>query len=256
MDFTTYMIHVIKRTIPKQVLDMAFVRKTNSFFTSSLDQKIEQKVLKEFFFVDLHLLHGVEVTVPASEMNVVRLTNDAIILKLPTEISEGRSISTALSGTTNDLYPEYATSTEDLYAKRAVNNVSAFVFDSVAKLDVIGPDEILVYGDTSSWEEMTFKFILNYSSDFNEVKPFNYPKLSKAVVLAAKAVVYNELIVSKGEAYLFNGSEMPIIDSIIEKYEDAYDDYIEMQPTVKKILFMNDAVSMDRYLKLMIHNNS
>ena len=256
MNFITYATSVIKRTIPMQVLDLAFTKKANAFYTSSLDHEIQQKVLKEFFFIDLSLLHGVEIEVNSSDMIITPTSGDAYIMKLPKGISGGRSITTALSGTTNDMYPNYTTTTEQLYAQRAIDNVSAFKFDTTVKLDVIGPDEILVYGDTSSIDMMTFKFILNYSEDFNEIKPFNYPKLSKSIILAAKSVIYTSLIVFKGESYLYNGAEMPIIDSIIDKYEDAYEQYIEEQPTVKKILFMNDAKTMDRYVKTLVSNNS
>jgi len=256
MDFVNYVISYVSRIIPREVLDLATSSDRLTRMPKSLESKVENELLRPSFFLDLNLITGMEIVVPIGQLEYNNDNDGITLLKLPDSVLQGRRLINALSlADYSQTKGVSASGPEEAYASNVTLNNSWTVSRVSSKLEVISPNEILVYDNMNSIYDLAIRVTVELSNNFNEISSKSYPALADIAVLATQTMIYTRLRVKLAQGHLYHGHELGVINDIVNEYSDAHSDYSEKLPMMKKTVFMNDVVSMQRYIQSMIPNN-
>lgn len=253
MDFVSYCTNFIRRSIPIEVLDIALTNRYIVDRNYSLDKKIEDRILRNSFYLDLNLMGGVEITVPIETIPYMAYGDDVVLFKIPNEVLQGRRIINVLSISTQSL-PNMTSNDFNSRLYQIENDHTNIMYaSSTTKLEKVSDSEILVYENIANINNSYLRLVIEYSDRFNEINPRSYLSIAKTAVLATKAFIHNEMVVKMNQSQLYSGHEIGVMSSIVDDYADSMNDYLEViSTTTKKILFMNDRVSMHRFIKNMM----
>jgi hypothetical protein len=236
-----YAVNVIKYSIPKPVLDLVCGSVNyGRGVVSELETNIEKRILTRVL-VDCNLEGHNIIYVKLSECSVLNESNGTIVVKVPSRLRGGRDLISAL-GVVNEETGE--------------RGPGAGSTRSEAQCRLVNKDTVEIYSAESlSGNDLLLKLNVSYDSRMSDLNPKSYPDFAKACVYAAKAYVYNELIISLDKGQLYYGHNIESIGRIVDKYEDAEQEYLEfMQGVFSKILFMNDDAEMHRWTVGMFPN--
>jgi len=258
MDYINYLINVIERSIPREVLDIALsIDSKFSLKNTTLESKIEHQVLRKTVLLDMNLISGLEMVLPINDMMYINDTDGATLLKISDRALQGRSIISALSlANANETKDIGASDASEGFSQVMQNNNDWSSANIVVKMEVISPNEILVYENIQNIMGSSLRVNVEYSNRFNEINPKSYPKLAEISILAVEAHIYKNMIIKINQGQLYHGHSIDSISNIIEQYSESLKEYYENLPLIRKILFINDAISMDRFIKNMIPNNN
>jgi len=256
MDFTNYLIGYILRVIPREVIDLAVTdRRYRAGSHVSLETRLETSLLKPSFLLDMSLITGVEMVIPIGKLPFINEQDGVSVLKIPDRILQGRKLINALS-LANNVEQKGMFANDALGANQELmsRNADWTYADSTTKLEVISHNEVLVYDNMSNLSEMALRVTVQLSDNFGEINTKSYPQLANLALKAVKMMIHTSLIVKIGQSQLYHGHELSIIESTVSEYSDAYTEYFENLYMMKKTVFMNDSVSMTRYIQNMIPN--
>ena len=256
MDFVNYVVSYVSRIIPREVLDLATSDDRITRMPKSLESKVENELLRPSLFLDMNMITGVEMVIPIDQLSYNQDNDSVTLLKIPDSILQGRRLINALS------LADYsqrrgigASGTLDAFAKTAELNNSWTLSNVTSKLEVISPNEVLVYNNMKSIFSLGLRVTVELSNNFHEINTKSYPALANIGLYAAQMMIYTKLRVKMAQSQLYHGHELNVMNDIVSEYSDSYRTYYEELPLLKKTMFMNDSVSMQRYLQSMIPNN-
>lgn len=253
MDAIQYMVSSAKRTIPDEILSLAF-RPPRSYITNiSIDMMIEKNVIVPWVMTDLNILGGTEIVIPLDSVEVHTDDPNGVYIEIPEAVTSGRAIISVLSIVSNTTYQTYDTGTATGKLDANLGGHLSGVHNTM--IERISERGVFIYGDYASISGMMLRLIVEYSSRLAEINPRSYKHLEKIATHAVKAYIYKTLIVKMNKAELYNGHELSIIKDIVDRYEDEYEKYTEhIDGKIRKVLFINDTIRMRRFVSAMIPN--
>ena len=260
MDAISKALIDIKFAIPREVLDLAFIKR-HQYYTAefiSVDKLIMNNVIEAKILPDLNVVRGQEISIDLSECEMMTVSPDAFrietVIKVPPRILNGRNIISPLQisleyGPTNSGGNSYITQ----IAEAAVNSKSAPTGFTTTDLELIGNNTILVHENVPLVIGYLSVMIEN-DKNMNNLNPSYYNTFGDLCILATKAYIYNTLVVDLNKGLIIGGRELSVIKDIIDGYSSAYEDYRTMLKEIMgKILFMNDDKSYSKFIQMSVN---
>lgn len=267
-----YILNEIRQSIPYEILYAGFTidDTPETININSLDDKILRKLLKKRVFLDLNVIGGIEMLIPINNLNPSFTEYGYTVYNIPNELTGNKEIISVLGlnslnilgvpGSTGLASGYYSTTAGGMVgnsltnvAHRIGNSVAPETYVTNAHTEIVGYNTILIYANFRLLYNYALRVLLENDSNLNNIQPRSYKNISTLCILAAKAYIYNKLIIPLNNGYLASGQELGIIKNIIESYEDANEQYnTYLREVVGSILFMNDTTRYNRYLNSMI----
>ncbi len=272
MDAVSYCIAKIRQHVPRQLLDEAFkpqrydpiraVRRYDNVLSQSIDDLIRTKVMEGMVALDMDQFAGTEDTLPLSmaeripydPWNVVFRFNKKDlggrnIIKVH-EVLYGYALGFGVGGYGEQLQSKNMMSSIGRDIQRATTGVET---TGSAYVELIGPNTILVNDINIISGFTTVRCTLTYDKLFNEIKPAYRKQLADLSVLAAKAHIYNQLIIDVDEGVIRSGKTIGAFKQILDNYSDAMQMYDEMlATTIRKMTILNDTEQYRKVMKLAL----
>lgn len=260
MNAINYTLSQLRFGIPLQVLNLAFLESSSAVNkVLSLDEMIMSKVIRPRVLVDANVVGGVMLRVDLAECKLTAVSNREIVIDVPKTVTGGRSIMSALSLVSNFMVltqlPNIGESPLLSAGGNMMNNLSTENIIQTARLEVIGDNVILVQEPTTSLVPGILRCMIENNTNLENINPRSFPKFYELCLLAVKSYIYNHLKIKVDQGFLYGGHELGAITEVIDSYADAeqmYKDYLAT--TWKKVAFLNDADSKNRFIKSMISN--
>ena len=251
MDLLMYGAKQARYHIPSRILDMVFkvdLRYGPNFY--NVDSAIIDKVLRPRILTDFNLLSNNTIVIPFSKLKILEHVGDMVVVEVPLSVSNGRKLISANSVVNTDTSVALEPQTMMLnntakYGAPLSSSRLTLLTHSVVRIEGIGDSDI---------SDLNLKCMLEYDEQLSEIQPRSFPDLVPFMLAAIKAYIYIELVLDIDEAVIRYGHDVPAVKNIVDKYEDANEDYMALLPKVEKILFINDQPSMSNYVKNMIPN--
>ena len=251
MDLLMYGAKQARFHIPSRVLDMVFkvdTRYGNNFY--NVDSAIIDKVLRPRILTDFNLLSNNMVIIPFTKLKILEHIKDMLVVEVPVSVSNGRKLISANSvvNSSANIVPDPQNMMLNNVAKYGAPLSSAritLLTHSVIRIEGIGDADI---------SRLNLKCMLEYDEQLSAIQPRSFPDLVPFMLAAIKAYIYVELVLDIDEAVIRYGHEVPAVRNVVDKFESANEDYMELLPKVEKILFINDQPSMSNYIKNMMPN--
>jgi len=260
MDAITKALIDIKFTVPKDILDLAFVKRYQYYTAEfvSLDKLIIDNVIEAKVLPDLNAIRGQEISIYLKDCQMHTVSPDGFrletVIKVPPKILNGRNIISPLSIVLE--YGPVNTGSSNYFvqiAEAAVNARSATTGFSTTDLELIGNNTILVHENLPVIVGY-LNVIIENDKNMNNLNPRFYNIFGELCTWATKAYIYNTLIVDLNKGLIIGGHELSIIKDIIDSYQDAYEQYKTLlKEKMGKILFMNDDKSYSKYIQMGVN---
>ena len=249
--------------IPPQVLRIAFIETFSRYRHShvSLEDQIESLVIRPRVLVDCNLIGGVDAYIALDRVPREDVDAYQSVFRIPKSLTNGRSIVVAknvmfldpnnfylLGGTKSCGRSSLATGAENV-----MNAAADIPYVGTHRLTIIAENTVLVRGSTLVPGSSQMLVTLSYDENLNDLSPRSIPDFTYACLLATKAYIYTNLNVALGEGRLQGGVDLGEIKDVVQEYADANELYREYRKDVlAKILFMNDDVKYESFIKNMI----
>lgn len=260
------MMNEIHFSIPREILDLAFNKSGNYRNPSTtIDDEISTEVFKKKFLVDLNLASQEEAIIPLSSCECIYADTAKTGFYIPKTLTEGRSIVSVhniLSGF--HLHGDSTLTNHKLTGSTILDNSMTIMnsLDNVnirqtSRIELIGENTVLIDEGMLEHLAINITVVLENEANLNNINPKAFKTLAEGAVLAVKQYIYNTTIININKGVLYAGHELSIIKDIIEEYREAINDYQEWYNAKwKKVAFMQNDKSMDKYISMMIGNIS
>lgn len=272
MDAVSYCIAKIRQNIPRQLLDEAFkpqrydpirsVRRYDNVLSQSIDDLIRTKIMEGMVALDLEQFAGTEDTLPLNIAEKIPYDPWNVVYRFNKKDLGGRNIikvhevlfATNLGygvdgfGAHNRSRDMLTSVARDI--SRATVGTEA---TGTAYVELIGPNTILVNDINIITGYTRLRCTLTYDKLFNEIKPAYRKDLADLSVMAAKAYIYNTLVIDVDEGIIRSGKALGSFKEQLDKYSDSMQMYDEMlETTMRKIAIMNDTEQYRKVMKLAL----
>lgn len=255
-------LNEIRFNIPQDILFIAFIEGNDSTnHIISLDERIMVKVIRPRVMRDCNLVGGIDakISLKGAQIDFIGYNNEYLI-KIPKGMTQGKSIIEALELLSNVNYgfnyPGVNSVSTTATVSKMYNNLAHHNLIQTSRLELVGENTILVADPSVFLYNCVLRCVLAYDDNMSSLHVRAYPKFTRACVLAVKAYIYNLLKVKLDQGYVYGGHELSTITEIVNEYSDANQEYFEYINTVlRKVLFMQQPDSMNRYVKAMFGNS-
>lgn len=259
-------IDEIRFRIPREILNLVFQDTQYSWRNTplALEEQITNKVLRARVLVDCDLVGGDEVFIDLEGVPQEMTNTFTTVYYIPKEKTQNRSINSVLS-------VSYITSaaamamaghtgfdpcsvTPGLQMAQAMMNAHSPIPPvSTAKVQLIGENTVMVRDTAPPIGFGYLRCILSNDEALSHLQLRSIPAFCDLAVLACKAFIYNEYIVTLDKGQLHGGQEIGVVRNIIEGYSDAEELYqLFRREKWAKVAFMNDRETFERFIKLQI----
>lgn len=254
----------IKWSIPKDILNEVFLPKTFSIRNTpvGLDDQILSLVIRPRVLVDADLVGGTEAFVNLEGVPAQRLDAYLTVYNIPKDRTQGRSITAVtsvsfLSASLITSVPGFqlfnpCTVTPMMQAGQAVfDAMNSVPVSSTAKVRLVGENTILIQDSMPPAGHGFVRCTIANEENLGNIQIRYVPLFAEWCVLACKAFIYNEYIITLDRGFINGGQELGKFRDIVESYADANEQYIDFRKTKwQKAAFMNDREKMNRFIKL------
>jgi hypothetical protein len=256
----------IKFRIPSEILTIAFGYKGYGFRAppTSIDESMMNLVIRPRVLIDADLVGGMMVIVPLDGIDPEFIDNYSLVYKIPDERVLNRTIVSILSigympysNGFNSMGTSYGniapTSINDVASvtQRLADSYASVPPISNAVVDLIGHNTVVIRDQYRVSAAYQLRCIVGNEENLNNINPRSYHMFAKLCELAIKSFIYKEMIIQIDKGYLQGGQELGIVKTYIEGLADSEDNYQTfLKEKWKKIAFMNDVMSYDRFIKL------
>jgi len=260
MDAITKALIDIKFTIPKDILDLAFVKRYQYYTAEfiSVDKLIIDNVIEAKVLPDLNSVRGQEISISLEQCQISKVSPDSFryetVIKVPPRVLNGRNIISPLSvileyGPTNSGMPNYFLQ----LAEAAVNSRSATTGFSTTDLELIGNNTVLIH-ENLPLVIGYLNVLIENDKNMNNLNPKFYNIFGELCTWATKAYIYNTLLIDLNKGLILGGHELSVIKDTIDSYQDAYEQYQTLlKEKMGKILFINDDKAYSKYIQLGVN---
>lgn len=232
------LLRYIYTHIPAEILNEAFLPTKEN---RSLDVLIKEKVIIDYVLQQCNIYAGRTKKIRLLESYVIDIddpdTSDFLvgrysIYRIPPEARENRAINAVLDVS----YPSHVShliSSVDsnfISGKSVASSASTLLSSFTRVPSAVTPTATIVDGHagivrldppmgvTSEW---LLSCMLEYDKNFSNIGLNLIPQLQKMTLYAAKAYIYNELVVKLSHGRIVSGSLLEAITSVTDKYEEA-----------------------------------
>lgn len=256
-------INRIKLNIPKEILEKTFIQSENRFrsFRSAqgVDGLIRQKVIREIVMTDCNLIGANEVKIPVKSSWCETIDSNHIIVRVPKAHSQNRTITEVLNATylpqSGYLMPYgtiQAVSDMTLATNKLLNTIRNPTISGTADTEIVGENVIAVIGAGTIPNNLFLTVMVEYDENMSSLNRSAYHVFAELCLKATKAYIWTNRIVLMDKAEIEGGYQLNRYTSIIEGYEDAYEQYTEyFNEKWKKISFMADPKRMGKYRSMI-----
>jgi hypothetical protein len=259
-------IDEIRYSIPREVLNLVFHNTTHSWRNTpvSLEEQITNKVIRARVMVDCDLVGGDEVFIDLSGVPQEMTNTYTTVYYIPKERTQNRTITAAIAvsyitsaaalAIAGNTGYDVCSVTPSLQLGQAMMNSHMPIPPvSTAKVQLIGENTIMVRDTAPPIGFGYLRCILSNDEALSHLQLRSIPVFCDMCVLAVKAYIYNEYIVTLDKGQLYGGQEIGVVRQIIEGYSDANELYRTfLTEKWTKVAFMNDRETFERFLKLNI----
>ena len=253
----------IRFNIPADILFIGFMEGYSDTVNQiiSLDERIVQKVIRPRVMRDCNLIGGIDAKINLKTAQIDYLGyNNEYIIRISKGMTQGKSILRALELLSNVNYgfnyPGVNSVSTTATVSKMYNNLAHHNLIQTSRLELVGENTILVADPSVFLYNCVMRVVLAYDDNMSSLNVRAFPMFSHACILAVKAYIYNTLKVKLDQGYVYGGHELSTITEIVNEYSDAneqYDEYLKM--VLRKVLFMQQPDTMNRYVKAMFGNS-
>ncbi len=255
----------VKEEIPKEILEKTFMATRyapsipGSPSVISLDQCIREKIIDARVRVDCNLKSGQEHTIPLEGLTPRFVDSFNVIYSIPKTLTMGKSISTILSvgfgnpillNGYNQQFTQASTGQQQLHSLLSSALTPPVV--STANAHIIEENTVLVSDVISVPRNLFLRCWLENDYNFNNIKPGSYEAFADLVILATKAYIYNNSVVTMDKAYIYAGGELGRYAEIVNSFSEANENYKTALIKWAKVAIMNDNIAMRRLVRRTI----
>lgn len=268
-------VQEVKYRIPRQVLEAVFVDGSRHFLPSlaaSMENQIENLVIRPRVLVDCNLIGGQEITVALEGLAFEHPYNYTTVIRIPKSrtqerrINSVRNVSFFNTAALGGPYAGAAAMTSNVMGSALSDNgavVSSAAslmasFDkipqtSTSRVRLIAENTILIDDGiiipTNSW----LRCVLEMDENLSSLPLRSYRAFSTLVEHAVKAYIYNEMVVTIDQSRLHYGQELGRFKDIIDSYADANQNYQDfLRDRMEAIFLMSDEASYTRFIKMVV----
>ena len=267
----TNAVQEIERTIPKQILTEVFGRedfrnwRRNAPVT--IDEMIKSKVIRPTVIKDCNLIGGRIILLSLEGAGFDLIDQFTTVYNVPVALTGNREIVSVLSvhylpalamsgGPAAPFAMMSPTSVSDVQtaAQRVGDAASNIPHVSSAEAELIGYNTVMIRDSMRSTQIYGLRCVIAHDENLANLSPRSYRHFAKACILATKSYIYNQLVIRMDQGRLEQGQELGRFKDIVDQYADSeemYQDYI--RNVLRKVLFMNDTTSHDRFIRLQVN---
>lgn len=240
MSNAQYLIDYIQRVIPKEILQAAFCSpRLPGQIPLSIDRMILDQIIVRWVLADLNLISGQEVHIDLSLCPTQSLPGGTLF-HIPQSATLGKEITSVLS-----VSHGYGTPGSN---QNPANGLSTIQKPITTRAYITAPNALFVEG-TFPAAILWARVVIAHDNDLGDLSPRALPLLAELTEQAAKAYVYNELIIRIDSAATQSGVTLSSLASIVESYSDALQLYTEMKNTKwRPSSILHDPVSKRRHI--------
>ena len=259
----TYSLQYIKQEIPEKLLELGFKDDDNEInAVISLDERIRAQLLRPIILTDMNVVGGVNIKIDITKCGIRQMSDtlNEYIIDVPYTLTDGRTIMSVTSLVSSG-YVTSNISNGTLVSGNPVVNALDRVFNAHDTPQVIHTDRLEVLGDnvilvrsanfviTSCW----LNCYIENNNNLENINPRSYPAIAEFMTLGVQRYLYNTLKIKFDQGYIHLGHDLSVMTEILDSYADAKTMYKEMLKTIiAKTLFMNDNISMSKYVASMM----
>lgn len=255
-------IRNLKYTIPEEILEIAFLEYADvNHRMISLDERIKATIILGRVIRDCSRTEGVQVMIDVNRCIVNQLERGEYLIKVPKELTEGRSIVDVLSLTSNVYYTNIGGLTPNgnsilTYSNKMYSNTASANFQQTARMELVGDNLIYVYDPTILVNRTVIRANVEYDDNLTNMHPTVFPVFNRLVELATMSYIHNKLKINLDKGYIYAGYDLSVIREIVDSYSDAEQMYKEYLTTrFAPGAFSTQKEKMARYVKAMLGNN-
>ena len=251
--------------IPREIINLAFTQNNNYRNPSTtVDDEITTEVLRKRVMVDLNLASQETVNIPLQFCETIYRDISKVAYFIPKTLTNGRSI-ISVHNTLSNFYMngdiamsgrsdvEGSSILDNALTLR--NNLDSVNITQTARIDLIGENTILIDEGIISDMDVSVTAVLENDANLNNINPRAFKVLAEGFVLAVKAHIYTNTIITLNKGIVYAGHELSIIKDIIDEYREANQDYNEWYKTKwKKAAFTQNDKAMEKYVSMMLGN--
>lgn len=260
MNAISYALNMVTRQIPPSILQLAFVSNFAHITTVpiSINSRIREVVIKDRVLVDINIIGGTHITVPLDGLPQERIENNAIVVRIPKDRTQGRSIisahsvafgSAAIAGYSSN--PLSQTGDVGNAQQQLLNGISSIPYISEAQVTLLTENVVMIQGVNMMSGMFFLRCEVENDSNLNNIKRRSYLAFGKLVTLAVKSYIHNALVVAIDIGYIEGGATIGRISEIINDYAEAEADYLEFLETKwSKVSKLNDSETVEQLVRI------
>ena len=253
------------RKIPPQILNYVFLPASNPWnnLPNALEFQVLEKVIRPRVLVDCDILGGIEDYIRLTGLPFERTPQMTSVVRVPKDRTNGRTI-------TSVLYLNYLDYTANTNSNALLNfnNCSITPLSSAAgalagsysgtggmgtaRIELIAENTVHIKEPIYSPQNATLRCVLSNDAELNNLSVRTYVEFGELCALAIKSYIWTQSIVDMSQGVAQAGVSISAFSDIISRYEAAEDEYITYLKKWKRILFMNDRETYNRFIRGMI----
>lgn len=266
MNVLSYSATRISQTIPPEVLQLAFAPRRydparqeynrDNKLGVSIDSVVMSRVIVGRVATDVNLCSGIETKIPLSGLPYERVPPLNYIYRIPDELTGGRLI-TSVYNVSFGQGVHNPTRNSALNRSSMLLDLTASVMASYGPIadtnspyvKIIGQNTILIEDAQGRYAHGVLTCQLTHEPNFGNIPPAYYNKFSELCILAAKATIYNELVIRLDEGQIKTGVSLGRIREIVDSYADAetmYQEFLREKWKVSSIM-----IDKEKYRKTL-----
>lgn len=276
MDAFNYACTQVRYTIPKEILEKAFINGTEAWRSAgvmNIDEQIRELVIRPRVMTDCNLVGGVQEVLNLSTVDRFSPKIGYFIYRIPMDVTSGRTILVPLS--LHYINPEAAsygytsaysantytgmggtgvdTSAAMSVASGIVDSLDRIPIVSTARLRLRAQNTVEVHDSVIPPPNVYLRCVLSHNEDMSNLSVRSLPSFANLVTLAVKSYIYNTLIIQIDKGELVYGQELGMFKEIVSGYSDTEQQYQEfLRDEMGAILFMSDQATYSRYIAMMV----
>ena len=262
MSAIKYGIDRVMREIPKEILHMAFLRKSSYFsIETTLEKQITDLVIKKIVLRDTNIIGGMTLTIGTDKCNLKyyekNVTQHNLVIQVPYSVTGGKKILEPLSLIDGRQQSVNFNSSRNMI-QNSIGNILNHTSNmgngfATSNLELIAPNTILVYDEVNYMSTGYLKVLVENNENLTNISPKSYLNFGELCVLATKQFIYNKLTIDIDKGVLYSGQELGKIGEIINSYESATEDYnTYIKEKWTKTMFINDKPAYSDFIKAMV----
>lgn len=260
MNIIEFSINEVEQRIPREVLNYAFLNvQHNGIFSpvNNIKTQIRNKVIHDRVLPILNIKGGEEVIINLTNVKTeVTADGNAYVWKVPKSLTKGRSIRSVLNVTFGDVMNNVAGSAlngqafagaQNIIESRIINGNGLPTISSTADIFVIADNVLYSNLPLNASTHTLLRCVLDFDPNLSGVNTKFATLFAKYIVLATKAYIHSSCIVKMDQGVLHIGKELGRIKDIIDGFDSADEEFIEMTDNViGKVLILADPLRRQR----------